>query len=41
VIHICANGHDRAWVDETVREYRLRVQEFVVRDQGIDEVREG
>jgi mannose-1-phosphate guanylyltransferase / phosphomannomutase len=39
-IHICANGHDRNWVDEIVREYRLRVQEFVVRDQGIDEMRD-
>ncbi|OUC15439.1 MAG: mannose-1-phosphate guanylyltransferase [Alkalinema sp. CACIAM 70d] len=36
-IHICANGRDRAWVDETLREYRLQVQDFVIQQQGIEE----
>jgi mannose-1-phosphate guanylyltransferase / phosphomannomutase len=34
LIHIYANGHDRGWVDETLREYRLRVQEFVYQEEG-------
>jgi mannose-1-phosphate guanylyltransferase / phosphomannomutase len=41
LIHICANSHDRIWVDETLREYRLQVQEFVAREQGISESRDG
>jgi mannose-1-phosphate guanylyltransferase / phosphomannomutase len=34
LIHIYANGHDRGWVDETLREYRMRVQEFVYQEEG-------
>jgi mannose-1-phosphate guanylyltransferase / phosphomannomutase len=34
LIHIYANSHDRGWVDETLREYRLRVQEFVYQEEG-------
>lgn len=40
LIHICANGRDRSWVDETLREYRIQVQDFVVQQQGIEESRE-
>jgi mannose-1-phosphate guanylyltransferase/phosphomannomutase len=29
LVHIFANSSDRAWVDDTLREYRIRVQEFV------------
>jgi mannose-1-phosphate guanylyltransferase / phosphomannomutase len=34
LVHIFANSGDRGWVDETLREYRLRVQEFVDQEQG-------
>jgi mannose-1-phosphate guanylyltransferase / phosphomannomutase len=34
LVHIFANSSDRGWVDETLREYRLRVQEFVDQEQG-------
>jgi mannose-1-phosphate guanylyltransferase/phosphomannomutase len=34
LVHIFANSHDRGWVDETLREYRIRVQEFVDQDQA-------
>lgn len=36
LVHIFANSNDRIWVDETIREYRLRVQEFVDREQGLE-----
>jgi mannose-1-phosphate guanylyltransferase / phosphomannomutase len=39
LVHIIANGNDRGWVDETLREYRLLVQEFVDRSQDTDEWR--
>jgi mannose-1-phosphate guanylyltransferase / phosphomannomutase len=39
-IHLCGNSRDRIWVDETLREYRSRVQQFVTQQQGIDEMRE-
>jgi mannose-1-phosphate guanylyltransferase/phosphomannomutase len=34
LVHIFANSSDRYWVDETLREYRTRVQEFVEEEQG-------
>ncbi|MBD2022766.1 NTP transferase domain-containing protein [Leptolyngbya sp. FACHB-36] len=39
LVHIFANSSDRGWVDETLREYRMRVQEFVDREQGLAEAR--
>lgn len=33
LVHIFANSSDRSWVDETLREYRIRVQEFVDQEQ--------
>ena len=39
LVHIYANSHDRGWVDETLREYRLRVQEFVYQEQGVEEIK--
>jgi mannose-1-phosphate guanylyltransferase / phosphomannomutase len=39
LIHIYANSPDRGWVDETLREYRLRVQEFVYSEQGVEEIK--
>ena len=33
LVHIFANSNDRDWVDETLREYRTRVQSFVEEDQ--------
>lgn len=39
LIHIYANSPNRGWVDEILREYRLRVQEFVYQEQGIEETR--
>jgi mannose-1-phosphate guanylyltransferase/phosphomannomutase len=37
VVHIFANSTDRTWVDETLREYRIRVQEFVDEEQRMEE----
>jgi mannose-1-phosphate guanylyltransferase/phosphomannomutase len=34
LVHIFANSSDRGWVDETLREYRIRVQEFVDQEQS-------
>jgi mannose-1-phosphate guanylyltransferase/phosphomannomutase len=39
LVHIFANSSDRVWVDETVREYRIRVQEFVDQEQDLAETR--
>ncbi|HIK18142.1 MAG TPA: mannose-1-phosphate guanyltransferase [Leptolyngbyaceae cyanobacterium M33_DOE_097] len=36
LVHIFANSSDRGWVDETLREYRIRVQEFVDHEQETD-----
>ncbi|MDF5710666.1 MAG: mannose-1-phosphate guanyltransferase [Nostoc sp. S4] len=33
LVHLYANSNDRDWVDETVRNYRTRVQAFVERQQ--------
>ena len=37
LVHIFANSDDRGWVDEILREYRGRVQEFVDREQGMED----
>lgn len=37
LVHLYADSHDRGWVDETLREYRASVQEFVDYDHGLDE----
>jgi mannose-1-phosphate guanylyltransferase/phosphomannomutase len=34
LVHIFANSSDRGWVDETLREYRIRVQEFVDQEES-------
>jgi len=39
LVHIFANSSDRGWVDETLREYRIRVQEFVDQTQGVEDER--
>ncbi len=39
LVHIFANSSDRNWVDETLREYRIRVQDFVDREQGSSDSR--
>ncbi|WAL60110.1 mannose-1-phosphate guanyltransferase [Thermocoleostomius sinensis] len=38
LVHLYADSHDRGWVDETLREYRASVQEFVDRDHGMEDV---
>lgn len=38
MVHLYADSHDRGWVDETLREYRASVQEFVDRDHGLGEL---
>ena len=38
LVHLYANSHDRGWVDETLREYRANVQEFVDREHGLTEM---
>jgi len=37
LVHIFANSSDREWVDDTLREYRARVQNFVDQEQGVEE----
>ncbi len=39
LVHIFANSSDRGWVDETLREYRLRVQAFVDSEQNMEDYR--
>lgn len=39
LVHIFANSTDRGWVDETLREYRLRVQEFVDRELEVEDTK--
>jgi len=34
LVHIFANSEDRDWVDDSLKEYRQRVQEFIDREQG-------
>ncbi len=36
LVHIFANSNDRDWVDETLREYRTRVQAFVDQDEDVE-----
>jgi mannose-1-phosphate guanylyltransferase/phosphomannomutase len=36
VVHLFANGNDREWVDDILRQYRTRVQEFVEQEQGVE-----
>lgn len=35
-VHIFANSDDREWVDESLREYRKRVQDFIDQEQGVE-----
>lgn len=37
MVHLAANSRDRGWVDETLREYRTYVQEFVNQELGMEE----
>ena len=37
MVHIFANSSDREWVDDSLREYRNRVQNFVDRQQGLED----
>lgn len=39
LVHIFANSNDRIWVDETIKEYRARVQEFVDYEQGLEPIK--
>lgn len=36
LVHLFANSHDRDWVNETLRDYRTRVQEFIEQEQGLE-----
>lgn len=40
LVHLFANSDDRVWVDEILREYRARVQEFVDQEHGLEESRQ-
>ena len=37
LVHLYADSPDRGWVDETLREYRAYVQDFVDRTHGIED----
>jgi mannose-1-phosphate guanylyltransferase/phosphomannomutase len=39
LVHLYADSQDRGWVDETLREYRTFVQEFVDDEQGSEDSR--
>ena len=36
LVHIFANSEDRDWVDESLKNYRQRVQEFIDQEQGAE-----
>ena len=38
LVHLFVNSNDRDWVDESLRKYRARVQEFVETEQEVAEV---
>lgn len=38
LVHIVANGTDREWVDDSLRQYRQRVQAFIDEQQGVEAV---
>ena len=38
LVHIFSNSADRDWMDEHLRKYRASVQEFIEKEQGIEEV---
>ncbi len=38
LVHIFANSEDRDWVDESLKNYRQRVQEFIAQEQGAETV---
>ncbi len=38
LVHIFANSEDRDWVDESLKNYRQRVQEFIHQEQGAETV---
>lgn len=40
LVHIFADGSDRDWVDETLREYRDSVQAFIEQEQEPETLRE-
>jgi mannose-1-phosphate guanylyltransferase / phosphomannomutase len=39
LVHIFADSGDRTWVDETLREYRLYVQDFVDQLEAMEDIR--
>ncbi|HEY9849658.1 MAG TPA: mannose-1-phosphate guanyltransferase [Leptolyngbyaceae cyanobacterium] len=41
MVHIFANSSDREWVDDSLREYRTRVQNFVEEQQRLEAEKEG
>ncbi len=36
LVHLFANSNDREWVDESLREYRSRVQAFIDQEEGVE-----
>ena len=38
LIHLYANSENRVWVDEILREYRIKVQDFIDQEQGMQEI---
>jgi mannose-1-phosphate guanylyltransferase/phosphomannomutase len=36
LVHLFANSNDREWVDESLRQYRTRVQAFIDQEQGVE-----
>ncbi|MEO0825798.1 MAG: mannose-1-phosphate guanyltransferase [Cyanobacteria bacterium J06642_9] len=38
LVHIFANSEEREWTDENLRQYRAQVQDFIGKEQGLEEV---
>ncbi len=38
LIHLYANSENRVWVDEILREYRIKAQDFIDQEQGMQEI---
>lgn len=38
VVHLFVNSESRNWMDEKLREYQMRIQTFIEKEQGLKEV---
>lgn len=38
VVHLFVNSESRNWMDDKLREYQMRIQTFIEKEQGLKEV---